>query len=208
MTASCSTRQAPSESLPLASGVGIVAEGCGVAAQLASGVVIGSPDQVVTVAHVIAGATSISIIDQSGHIYSATVRAFDKNRDLAVLAVPGLEAPALSLAQSKTGPGSTLTWSRPDGVTITAVDVTKRLLVTIEDIYVEGTVERRGLEVHGDIGVGDSGGAVLSSTGEVLGIIYAHSRTRDDVGFATDASELHTVLQTMPATPPTTGRCR
>lgn len=207
MAASCSTGHTPSEARQVESGVGVVAEGCGLTAQLASGVVLESRGQVVTVAHAIAGATSLSIVDQAGDIYPATLRAFDKNRDLAVLAVPGLDAPALSLGQSPLGPGATLTWSRATGVTYSAVNVTKRLLVTIEDIYVEETVERRGLEVHGDIGVGDSGGAVLSAAGDVLGIIYAHSRLRDGVGFATDASELRTLLLTMPDTPSTSGRC-
>lgn len=69
-----------------------------------------------------------------------------------------------------------LTWSRDDGVTYDEVNVSKRLLVTIEDIYVEETVERRGIEVLGDVDVGDSGGAVLSSAGDVIGIIHAQSR--------------------------------
>ena len=85
--------------------------------------------------------------------------------------------------------------------------MSKQILVTIEDIYVEDTVRRGGLEVHGAIGAGDSGGAVLSSTGDVIGIIYARSRTRDEVGFATESSEIETVLRTMSKSPSTNGRC-
>ena len=187
--------------------MGIVAHGCGLTAQLASGVVLGTPGQVVTVAHAIAGATSISVVDRVGHMYSATVLAFDKDRDLSVLAVPGLDAPALQLGQSAIGPGATLTWNRDDGVTYKEVSVSKRLIVKIEDIYVEDTVERRGLEFRGEIGVGNSGGAVLSSAGDVIGIIYAQSRTRGNVGFATDASEIKTLLDSMSGLPSTNGRC-
>ncbi len=207
LAVSCSSGHPPGAADPGASGVGIVAEGCGLTAHLASGVVLDSQDQVVTVAHAIAGATSISVVDHAGNIHAATVRAFDKDRDLAVLAVPGLDAPALHLGHGARGPGSMLTWNRADGVTDEAVTVSKQILVTIEDIYVEDTVRRGGLEVHGAIGAGDSGGAVLSSTGDVIGIIYARSRTRDEVGFATESSEIETLLRTMSNSPSTNGRC-
>ena len=187
--------------------MGIVADGCGLTPHVASGVVMGSPGRVVTVAHAIAGATSVSVVDRAGNLHHAEVLAFDKDRDLAVLGVSDLDAPALQLGHSATGPGATLTWSRTDGVTYRTATVSKQLLVTMEDIYVEGTVQRRALEVHGAIESGDSGGAVLSSTGDVIGIIYARSRTRDEVGFATDSSELQTLLQRMPGTPSTHGRC-
>lgn len=207
MAASCASEHRPGDAELRSSGVGIVAEGCGLTAQLASGVVLDRPGQVVTVAHAIAGATSISVVDHADVVYPATVRAFDKDRDLAVLDVPGLDAPALDLAPGAVGPGATLTWSRDDGVTDDEVNVTKLLAVTIEDIYVEEIVERRAVEVRGDIRVGDSGGAVLSSQGDVIGIIYAHSRTRDGVGFATDSSELDVLLGTMSDTPVANGRC-
>jgi S1-C subfamily serine protease len=189
------------------SGVGIVAEGCGLTAQLGSGVVVGRPEQVVTVAHTIAGATAITVVDATGHEHTATVRAFDKDRDLAVLSVADLEAPALDLAPAVAGTGATLAWSRDGGVEYDAIEVTKRLAVTIEDIYVEDTVERAGLELAGEIRVGDSGGPVLSSTGDVIGIIYANSRSRDGVGFATDSSELASVLQSTSNSVVDNGRC-
>lgn len=197
LAASCSSETRPGDTDLRSSGVGIVAEGCSLTAQLASGIVIDRPGQVVTVAHAIAGATSISVVDHANDVYPATVRAFDKDRDLAVLDVPGLDAPALHRAPGRVGPGATLTWSRDDGVTYDEVNVSKQLTVTIEDIYVEEITERRGIEVRGEVGPGDSGGAVLSSTGGVIGIIYAQSRTRQGVGFATDSSELDALLRTM-----------
>lgn len=208
LAASCASQGRPGVAELRSSGVGIVAEGCSLAGQLASGVVVDRPGQVVTVAHAIAGATSISIVDHANDVHPATVRVFDKDHDLAVLDVPGLDAPALDLAPGRVGPGATLTWSRNAGVTYDEVKVSKRLTVTIEDIYVEEIVERRGIEVYSDIHVGDSGGAVLSSTGDVIGILYAKSRTRDGVGFATDSSELHALLQTMSDTSVANGRCQ
>ena len=208
LAASCASERRSGDADLRLSGVGIVAEGCAPTARLASGVVVDRPSQVVTVAHAIAGATSISVVDHADNVYPATVRAFDKDRDLAVLDVPGLDVPALDSAPGAVGPGGTLTWSRDGGVTYNEVNVSKRLTVTIEDIYVEEIVERRGIEVRGDVSVGDSGGAVLSSAGDVIGIIYGQSRTRDGVGFATDSSELETLLPTTSDTSVVNGRCR
>lgn len=207
VTASCVSPERSTAADPRTSGVGVVADGCGLTATLASGVVVDRPGQVVTVAHAIAGATSISVVDHVGDVHPATVRAFDKDRDLAVLEVPGLDVPALDSAPGHIGPGGTLVWSREGGVRSDDVDVTRRLAVTIEDIYVEEVVTRDGLEFRGDIGVGNSGGAVLSPTGEVTGIIYARSRGRDGVGFATASSELEVVLRTVSATTVANGRC-
>ena len=189
------------------SGVGIVAEGCALTAHLASGFVLDHPSHVVTVAHAIAGATSISVVDSAGVVHRATVRAFDKDRDLAVLDVPGLHGSALHLGPSTVGPALILTWGRDAGVTSAEVNVSKRLTVTIEDIYLEEIIERRGIEVLGDVHSGDSGGPVVSSTGDVIGIIYAQSRVRDRVGFATDSSELDALLRTTANTPVANGRC-
>ncbi len=189
------------------SGVGILAEGCTLVAQLASGVIVDRPGQVVTVAHAIAGARSITVVDHAGIAYPATVRAFDKDSDLAVLDVSGLDAPALDVVPSTVGAGFILTWSRDAGVMYDQVKVSKLLTVTIEDIYVEAIVERKGIEVLGEIHSGDSGGAVLSSAGDVMGIIYAQSRTRTEVGFATDASELEALLLTTSKTAVSNGRC-
>ena len=208
LATSCASERRSGDADLRLSGVGVVAEGCALTAQLASGVVVDRPSQVVTVAHAIAGATSISVVDHADDVHPATVRAFDKDRDLAVLDAPGLDVPALDRAPGAVGPGATLTWSRDAGVTYDEVNVSKRLTVTIEDIYIEEIVERRGIEVHGDVGIGDSGGAVLSSAGNVIGIIYGQSRTRDGVGFATDSSELDALLQTTSNTPVTNGRCR
>jgi hypothetical protein len=207
LTASCASPDRSGSSDPRTSGVGVVADGCGLTATLASGVVVDRRGQVVTVAHAIAGATSISVVDHADELHPATVRAFDKDRDLAVLEVPGLDVPALDSAPGHIGPGATLIWSREDGVTRDDVDVTRKLAVTIEDIYVEEIVERQAIEFRGDIGVGNSGGAVLSPTGEVTGIIYARSRGRDGVGFATASSELDALLRTVSATTVANGRC-
>ena len=201
--------EAPTSTIdPAASGVGIVAEGCSLVAQLGSGAVVGEPGRIVTVAHTISGASNITVIDANGAEHAARVSGFDKDADLAVLDVPGLDVAALQLASSVTiGQASLITWDSDDGVTAAQVQVTRRLAITIEDIYVEDTVRRSGLEIAGDVEVGDSGGAIVDANGDVVGIVYANSRQRDEVGFATDVVEVTRLLaDTGPGTVDN-GRC-
>jgi serine protease Do len=63
-----------------------------------SGAVIG-PDQIITNAHVVQGAT-LSIDFWEGKTVRASVLRIDKRRDLALLSAPGLRAPAASLGDS------------------------------------------------------------------------------------------------------------
>ena len=187
------------------SGVGVVAEGCGLAAQTGSGVVLAEHDRVVTVAHAIAGASKITVVDDSGTEFDATIEAFDENSDLAVLRVIGLDATPLAVGTFALGSAHAVIWSRDDGVRSIPIEVTKQLNITIEDIYVEDEVRRTGMELSGEISSGDSGGAVVNSDGDVVGIVYARSRSRPGVAFATDSAELSRLLRERPLDP--TDRC-
>ncbi|MDQ6798546.1 MAG: CvpA family protein, partial [Actinomycetota bacterium] len=62
-----------------------------------SGFVVGA-DLVVTNAHVVAGEDTTSVLRPDGASLAAVVTAYDSDRDLAVLTVPGLGLPALALA--------------------------------------------------------------------------------------------------------------
>ena len=199
----------------IASGVGVVAEGCGLAASVGSGVVVdgGEGDNlVITVAHTIKGATSVTIVDVDGDEHEARVLAFDKDADLAVLDVAGLSAPGLGVA---TGPfsfageteGSILTWGPEEGVERVPIELVKPLIVTIEDIYVDEVVERTALEIAGSVTGGDSGGPVLDADGDVIGIVYANSRGRELVGFATDQLELADLLASVTGATVVNGTC-
>ena len=189
------------------SGVGIVAEGCaGLATDAGSGMTVERSEQVVTTAHTVGGATSITVIDPLGNGLPATITAFDKDADLALLDVPGLTTPPLSIGEASVDDATAVVWSPDEGVHPVPVNVTKRLSITIEDIYVEDEVRRSGLELAGDITVGDSGGAVVDDAGEVVGIIYARSRQRSQTAFATDHNELVRLLRDRPLD--STNRCQ
>jgi S1-C subfamily serine protease len=179
----------------VASGVGVIAEGCSMVASLGSGVVVERSGQVATAAHTVRGASMLTVVDAEGREHPASVTSFDKDSDLALLDVPTLSAPPLGIGTARVGPATLITWRRSDGVTQQLVDVTRLLKINIEDIYTDEVVQRTGLEVDGDVIVGQSGGPVVDASGEVIGIIYATSKDRDAVGFATDHTELRELIE-------------
>ena len=197
------------------SGVGVVAEGCGLTASVGSGATIDAGEGrrlVVTVAHTIKGATSVTVVDADGGEHTARVLAFDKGADLAVLDVDGLSAPPMDVAAEPStavdgANGSILTWSRDEGVEQVPVTIVKRLRVTIEDIYIDEVVDRTALEIAGPVTGGDSGGPVLDAGGDVVGIVYANSRGREQVGFATDQRELVEILASVTGATVDNGTC-
>jgi S1-C subfamily serine protease len=191
----------------LVSGVGVLARGCGSVASAGSGVVLGAPGQVVTVAHTLAGATSIRVVGADGAEYEARVIAFDPDADLAVLDVDGLDAPALAVGDVQLGDGTLIRWSVEDGVTSLQVEVTQRLAITIDDIYGSATATRSGFEFSADVVGGDSGGPIISLGGDVLGIVYARSRSRPGTAFATDGDQIAAVLADAGADDVDNGTC-
>lgn len=188
--------------------VGIVVDGCTLVDELGSGAVVEERGQVITVAHTLSGARSVTVVDTEGTGHDATISAFDPDSDLAVLDVPGLDVAPLPLATGPVslGDATVYGWSRADGVSAIPVEVSRRLAITIEDIYVEDQVERTGIELVGDIDVGVSGGPVIDADGEVIGIVYARSRGREGIGFATDSDEVRELLDVRPLGP--VDRCR
>ncbi|MGZ0228901.1 MAG: trypsin-like peptidase domain-containing protein [Acidimicrobiales bacterium] len=199
--------QADATSDVFESGVGIVVEGCaGLATDIGSGMTVERSGQVVTTAHVVAGASSITVIDPLGNEFPATINALDGDADLALLDVPGLATPPLKVGEARVDDATAVVWAPDEGVRLVPVMVTKLISITIEDIYVEHEVHRSGLELVGDISVGDSGGAVVDDAGEIVGIIYARSRQRDETAFATDHNELLRLLRERPLD--ATDRCQ
>lgn len=204
----CASDGADSPQLDVAaSTVGVLASGCGPSLSAGSGVALGEPGQVVTVAHTVAGATTITVVDAAGTEWPAQVVAFDTAADLAVLFVADFAAPPLVTGDVRLGDAIAHRWSRDTGVGDQSVEVTKRLAITIDDIYGEQSVQRSGIEIAGDVDVGDSGGPVVTPNGAVIGIVYARSQSRGSTAFATDSTEIERVLAMTSPDPVDTGRC-
>jgi len=132
-----------------------------------------SPQRVVTNAHVVAGMrTAVVRVGREGTPYPAIVVLFDPKRDLAILSVPGLRAPALPQGQPLTIGDRPIVagYAWPDPYRALPAVVTARRSITINDGRAEGrdTYTLTGYADHGS-----SGGPLLDSAGNVVGIVYA-----------------------------------
>lgn len=149
-----------------------------------TGIVIGSDGLVVTNHHVVEGATSISVtVANTGRTYDAEVLGFNAKRDVAVLqledasglATASTDAGGVSVGDDVTAVGD----AGGDGGALTAAEGTvtdEAHSITVPDEQT-GEAHRltRLIEVDADIIPGDSGGALLSSSGEVVGMNVAAS---------------------------------
>jgi S1-C subfamily serine protease len=150
-----------------------------------TGIVLTSNGVILTNNHVINEATSISVTDVgNGKTYSATVVGYDESRDIAVLQLHGASGlQTADIGDSSTaavgesvvavgnagGTGGTPTSA---GGSITALD---QSISAADDL--DGTSEQLSglIETNADVQAGDSGGSLVTNSGQVIGVDAAAS---------------------------------
>ncbi len=168
-----------------------------------------SPDLVVTNAHVVAGVDETSVLRPDGVRLAAEVTAYDSDRDLALLTVPDLDLPALTLAAPEPR-STTAVFGHPDGqepVEVSPALIRRQLEAQGYDLYGDHLVRREILILAAELRPGDSGSAVVNSDGEVVGVAFAISLSTPDMAFALNSSEVEPVLAANRGTPVDTGDC-
>lgn len=187
-----------------------VAEACN-RGQEGSGFVVAA-GRVVTNAHVVAGMSNPNVkVKGVGRSYSATVVVFDPQRDLAVLDVDGLTAPPLNLGTDLAGGDSAVVAGFPlDGpYRLDAARVRRVITATGSDIYGQPGIDREIYSLYARVEPGNSGGPLLSTSGRVVGIVFAKSLDDDSTGYALTLQEAAPVLAVAASAyqPVPTGAC-
>jgi S1-C subfamily serine protease len=162
-----------------------------------------APGRVMTNAHVVAGASSISIQPGGvGRIYSGKLVVFDPERDLAVIAVPGLTIAPLTIGPQLVGGDSAVIAGYPENSTynVGAARVRDVVQATGTDIYRKNTVTRQIYSLRGIVRPGNSGGALFNDQGQVVGVVFARSTVNDDTGYALTAGEIAPIVAQAGAT--------
>jgi S1-C subfamily serine protease len=155
-------------------------------------------ERVVTNAHVVAAVRDPQVrIGGEGRRYAARVVVFDPVRDLAVLAVPGLPAPPLRLGQDlDRGDAAVVAGFPLDGpYRLDSARVREVVTARGEDIYGRRPSIRQVYSLFATVQPGNSGGPLLSASGEVVGVIFAKSLDDDSTGYALTLSESEPVLR-------------
>lgn len=154
-----------------------------------------APGHVLTNAHVVAGARSISIVsDGTGASIGLGARAvlFDPNTDIAVLDVPGLARTSLAFHSTVASgaPAEVIGYPENGPFTPTAARVAARQVITGPNIYSDATVTRRIYVLRATVRPGNSGGPLLAPDGRVDGVVFATSTTDPATGYALTAGQV------------------
>lgn len=168
------------------------AQGCGKVLE-GTGFVFGDR-RVLTNAHVVGGVDEPTVqIGGKGRKYDATVVLYDWRRDIAVLDVPDLDAPALrfSSADASSGDGAIVAGFPENGAyDVRAARVRGRITANGPDIYHRGTVSRDVYSLYATVRQGNSGGPLLTPEGKVYGVVFAKSLDDAETGYALTLDEI------------------
>lgn len=168
--------------------------------------------RVVTNAHVVAGVDRPLIqIGGRGRSYSATTVAFDPKRDIAVLAVPDLTAEPLPLGGRVSHGDSVVAAGFPLGGPYAAEPGRVREVMSVRGVAIDGTagVDREIYSINARVQQGNSGGPLLSPSGQVVGTVFAKSPSDASTGYALTLEESRPIFEqgTRSTRPLSTGSC-
>jgi S1-C subfamily serine protease len=164
-----------------------------------TGMVLTSDGEVLTNNHVIDGATSISVTDVgNGKTYNATVVGYDRTGDIAVIKLTGASglqtvttsSGTAAVGQAVVGVGNAGgTGGTPSnaGGSVTALDQS----ITASDDGGGNAENLTGLiETNAGIEPGDSGGSLVNTSGQVIGMDTAASA---DSGYQVSATQAYAI---------------
>ncbi|MFD7558736.1 MULTISPECIES: MarP family serine protease [unclassified Streptomyces] len=153
-----------------------------------------APGKVMTNAHVVGGVGEPTVqIGGEGKLYDGKVVLYDWARDIAVLDVPKLKAPALEFTDKDAVSGNdAIVAGFPENgaYDVRAARVRGRINANGPDIYHRGTVRRDVYSLFATVRQGNSGGPLLTPDGKVAGVVFAKSLDDPNTGYALTVDEI------------------
>lgn len=170
--------------------------GCG-------GIVDGSsfvyaPNLVVTNAHVVAGVSSPKV-SHNHKTYDAVPVLFDSANDIAVLRVEKLTARPLNLVDTPLKPGTAaFALGYPGGgdFNVKPAAILDKFNAAGQDIYGKKRTIRNVYSLQTALRHGNSGGPIVDTDGNVIGVVFATSTTYNNIGYALTLDQLQAELAT------------
>ncbi|HEY0997967.1 MAG TPA: trypsin-like peptidase domain-containing protein [Gemmatimonadaceae bacterium] len=175
-------------------------------AGLGTGFIVRKDGVIVTNAHVVAGATQVSVMMRDGTTYPATVRGADETNDIAVLQVKAPDLPVAPLGDSDDllvaewavaigNPYGFVLGNAEPSVTAGVISGVGRNLVA----QGEGpSAYFDMIQTDASINPGNSGGPLINADGEVIGVnssIFSTSGGSIGLGFAIPINRVKRVVE-------------
>lgn len=165
--------------------------------QEGTGVVVGR-ELVLTNAHVVAGQESLRVEEPDGRERTASVVAFDSRRDLAVVAVRGLELPSLEMSTGASIGDIGGVFGHPGGggLAISPYRIDDALRARGRDLYDREDIDRDVLVLGAALEPGDSGAPLVAPDGIMVGLAFAVAPDGSEVAYALTVTEVEAFLAT------------
>ena len=162
--------------------------------QTGTGFVV-SEDRVVTNAHVVAGVSEPVVEMPDGGAMPGRVVYFDTKHDLAVLAVEDLPVQPLPLSTDLPNGSPAAFAGYPHGGPFQSRPATIQDITTVlvPDIYGSNPSPEEIYRLAGNVQPGNSGGPLLTTEGQVAGVIFAKATSDAEMGFAITMDDLKPV---------------
>jgi S1-C subfamily serine protease len=150
-----------------------------------------APGRLMTNAHVVAGVTRPEV-EVGGSSVVASVVLYDADLDIAVLSVPDVGVPQLAFDTEvePRDPIAVLGYPEDGPYDVQSGRIRAEQRLRSPDIYGDGTVIRQVYSLRALIRPGNSGGPIVTSAGEVAGLVFAASVSDPDTGYALTASQV------------------
>ena len=172
-----------------------IAQSCS-AAMTGTGFIVAN-ERVITNAHVVAGVEEPVISQPNSELQiQGKVVFIDREKDIAILFVPGLMGERLTFIGPVTPNELGFVIGYPNGGSLrtTAVSITSEFESLGADIDGEGQVKREVIVFGGEIKPGNSGGPLLNTQGQVLGMVFAQDAQNQNTGYALAPQEMVEII--------------
>lgn len=164
-------------------------------AGIGSGFVVRNDGVIVTNAHVVNGATSVSVATRDGTTYKATIVGVDETNDLAVIRIKAANLPVAPLGKSSDlivgewaiaigNPFGFVLGNNEPSVSVGVISAVGRNLAGRSE---DGGLYIDMIQTDAAINPGNSGGPLVNANGEVIGVnssIYSPTGGSVGLGFA------------------------
>ena len=148
-------------------------------------------NRLMTNAHVVAGVDDPEVLLGEGSV-PAEVVYYNPDIDVAVLALDSGPTPHLTFDRDAEAqaPVAILGYPQDGPYDVQPGRIRAEQRLRSPNIYNRGTVIREVYSLRGLVRPGNSGGPIVSSAGDVVGVVFAASVTDDETGYALTADQV------------------